>query len=548
MRQYCLFSLFIILSLLHFNCSNQNVAGGGIDTESSGGRLTGAVINNNNASFANNTHLQLVSQNHSPYSNDSIYYAATNDSGRFSFSKIDTGFYTLEAVHPIFGTRFLKRGIHITENNETSIVPETLKTPGSIKIYLGSQSFPNNSLLYIPGTSFSLKLTGGDFLIIDSIAPGIIPPILYSETNGENSKSITDTLLLHSAETITVAAYKNWLHTMNITIDTYNSGSEITSELHNVPLLVHLDNTNFDFKTVSPDQKDLRFISSTGKTLPYQIDHWDSIGTKTALWVLLDTIKPKDASQFITMRWGNTSANTVSNGATVFDTINGFRAVLHIDEESSGVRNHGLYKDATILANHGDDYINDRDSTGIIGRGKHFDYKQEDFVLIDSLKDCSFGTGPFTISLWFRKDSSQTSNLFAWYFGKDSIPFGASIDHSDSIRVCYASDTITSAYAPGIDTWIHLVLTRTSAQLLTIYINGNPNKPVPFTKTVGEDSGMFFIGSDIKVYPGPDLLKRSFKGNIDEFRIEASPMSADEVKFTYLNQSTSLMLKYNRLQ
>ena len=188
------------------------------------------------------------------------------------------------------------------------------------------------------------------------------------------------------------------------------------------------------------------------------------------------------------------------------------------------------------MANNGDDYIADRPRDGIIGYGKHFDYSEEDFILIDTLKTCNFGSDPFIISLWFKTDYKQRCNLFTLYFGEsDTTPLGVSLDTSGSIITWCSSDTLLNATLPAINTWTHLVLARNATRQLTMFINGTATKSVDFPKDINTKAcGMFFIGSDINVYPGYDSLSRSFNGNIDEFRIESKERSVDYIKLMYL--------------
>ena len=312
--------------------------------------------------------------------------------------------------------------------------------------------------------------------------------------------------------------------------------------------MIRLDNTNFDFSQAATNRKDLRFTRNGTVSLPYEIERWDSLEATAAIWVLLDTIKSNTSSQFITMTWGNPAARTGSNGPAVFDTNNGFRAVLHINQESSGVKNHNLYLDASGMANNGDDYIADRPRDGIIGYGKHFDYSEEDFILIDTLKTCNFGSDPFIISLWFKTDYKQRCNLFTLYFGEsDTTPLGVSLDTSGSIITWCSSDTLLNATLPAINTWTHLVLARNATRQLTMFINGTATKSVDFPKDINTKAcGMFFIGSDINVYPGYDSLSRSFNGNIDEFRIESKERSVDYIKLMYLSQQITPFISFDK--
>lgn len=541
----CKLIIVSFLTAILFRCSNPSLAGGGTDTESSGGRLIGAVVEIKGMS-KNNVQLQLISHNHTPFSTDSVFSTFADDSGYYTFNQIDTGIYNLEAVNVVHGTRLLLQGIHIAENKETRLEPETLQTPGSILIASGSQS-DLKKVLFIPGTSISgLIDSSKDTITLDSVPPGILPPVLQSDIAGKDISKLTDTIRLRPAETVTVSAYSQWTNSGKIYINT--SSIDLTGDISKFPLLVRLDNTTFDFSQVSADGKGLLFTSSNGRQLPFEIERWDSAGANAAIWVLVDTISVNNSSQHINLYWGNPKAENFSSGKQVFDTTLGFRAVLHINQESSGVRNRKLYSDVTAMANHGDDFVYARGRAGISGYGKNFDYKEEDYIIIDSIKGCSFGTGPFTISFWYKKDYLQKSNLFSFYYGEnDTIPFGISFDSSGVISVWNSKDTLINEKVPEDTSWNHLALIRSNSNKLTLYINSTAIKTVPFAEKVNTSkAGMIFIGSDINVMAGRDLLIRSFQGAIDEFRIESVARAENFLKFSYLNQSPAYKLEFEK--
>ena len=69
-----------------------------------------------------------------------------------------------------------------------------------------------------------------------------------------------------------------------------------------------------------PDGADIRFDDAAGKPLPYEIEKWDAGAKQAALWVRTD-VKGNNATQSITLKWGNPEASTESNGAAVFPTL-----------------------------------------------------------------------------------------------------------------------------------------------------------------------------------------------------------------------------------
>src|SRR5690606_2609268 len=115
--------------------------------------------------------------------------------------------------------------------------------------------------------------------------------------------------------------------------------------VRNFPVLIRLGAAEATiFTQAKAGGADIRFAKSDDTPLSYQIESWDAAGTKAAIWVKIDTVRGNNSTQSIKMHWGNTEADSESNGAAVFDTANGYKTVLHMNEPTGDVN------DATINA------------------------------------------------------------------------------------------------------------------------------------------------------------------------------------------------------
>ena len=125
------------------------------------------------------------------------------------------------------------------------------------------------------------------------------------------------------------ADYSGWAHSRTIVLNTTASGANVADILTKVPVLVRLTS---DEAAIMADAKqggaDIRFSKADSTPLPYQIDTWEPWGA--AIWVLVDSVKGNNNTQFIRMYWGNPNAASESNGPAVFDTANGFVGVWHL--------------------------------------------------------------------------------------------------------------------------------------------------------------------------------------------------------------------------
>ena len=81
-------------------------------------------------------------------------------------------------------------------------------------------------------------------------------------------------------------------------------------------------------------------------------------------------LRAGDASQAITMHWGNVSAAKPKYLLPVFDTPFGVAAAWHLGEEAADTVTDGLYQDATGAGNNGNDRLRNTSVTGEIAGGQ----------------------------------------------------------------------------------------------------------------------------------------------------------------------------------
>lgn len=103
------------------------------------------------------------------------------------------------------------------------------------------------------------------------------------------------------------------------------SGATGASDLKDFPVLVSLDDTNFDYSVVADPTHDIRFHDEvTNADLAFEIDHWDPSGT-SALWVKVPEIhQPTDR---ILMYFGPTAGGSAMPQAVWSD----YALVFHGD-------------------------------------------------------------------------------------------------------------------------------------------------------------------------------------------------------------------------
>ena len=90
-------------------------------------------------------------------------------------------------------------------------------------------------------------------------------------------------------------------------------------------MLVRLNKEWFNFSQAKANGEDIRFATSTGTPMAYEIDEWDAAAGTASVWVRIPTIKG-NARQEIKMYWGKADATSESSGAAVFNESNGYLA------------------------------------------------------------------------------------------------------------------------------------------------------------------------------------------------------------------------------
>jgi len=89
------------------------------------------------------------------------------------------------------------------------------------------------------------------------------------------------------------AQYPGWQHTGAIYVNTTPEGANLPASAseEGFPLLVRLHKDFFDFSQAKGNGEDVRFTSSSGTPLAYQIEEWDAAKGTASVWVRIPTIK-----------------------------------------------------------------------------------------------------------------------------------------------------------------------------------------------------------------------------------------------------------------
>jgi hypothetical protein len=536
---------YTLSTIMAVFCTCANLGGIGHEGEA---RISGRVTLSNGTP-ASQTLVMLFSADYDPAKDSAgILMDTTDFSGSYSFSSINSGCYSIQAIHLLNRTRAIMSGINVSE--DTVIVTDfTLHGPGTIKVSLPDNANPATGYIYIPGSSCFVFLNNlSDFVLVDSVPAGTLPSIAYSSTNSNSTITIRYGIRVLSGDTVTVWN-PSWKYARELLLNTTPAGAGVTGTVAGFPVSVKLTSVNFSFSQAKADGSDIRFTGADNTFLPYEIEQWDSANGAAALWVKVDTILGNNDSQFIVMYWGNSGIRDSSNSAAVFDTATSFIGVWHM----AGIGNTTAY-DATGNHYDGTPYNMTTASAvpGAIGSARHFNGTSQYIAMLNTAsgKLNLPENGTYSLSAWIYADTLDSlwhaiagKGHEQYYMQLKNFGNGRAtwefVEFQDQKGWYYTEDSTPPA--PGGKTWLNLTGVR-SGNSQRLYINGQLVKNGP-SLMAGADprttSDNFMIGRFQRTVtiPYPQWLSY-FKGRIDEVRISRTALSPDWIKLCYMNQRT----------
>ena len=315
------------------------------------------------------------------------------------------------------------------------------------------------------------------------------------------------------------AQYKDWKYSGSMFILTTPEGAAIieTASEDNFPLLIRLHKGIFDFNQADEHGEDIRFCSSEGVALSYQIEQWNRAEGKASIWVRIPRIRGNER-QKIKVFWGKPDARDESDGKKVFNESNGYLSVWHMTDP---------VKDEVGTA-----FSKDEGTTpveGIIGQAKHF-YEGQGINGGDNIQTYPLGAGSSTTEAWFRSDKLN-STILAW--GKEQRHGKVMMNYRSPSHIaiqCYFADVEGQSVLP-LNQWCQVVHTYTKNNS-RVYINGQLD---------GATTPLLDIPSPVKIRIG-GWDRYRFNGDIDEVRISNVVRSANWIKLQYENQQPAQTL------
>jgi hypothetical protein len=332
-------------------------------------------------------------------------------------------------------------------------------------------------------------------------------------------KLVCGVLLLTALLQTASAQYAGWQHSGSIYLLTTPEGANLPASVSEdgFPLLVRLDKEFFDFGQAKANGEDIRFATSTGTPLAYQIDEWDSANGTAGIWVRIPVIKG-NARQEIRLYWGKADAASESSGSAVFNESNGFVSVWHMNDPAKDDAGTIEAKDTGTTP-----------LLGMIGKSRRFDVGKglDGGERITALPS---GCDPHTSEAWFRAEKPNAT-ILGWgneqAQGKVVMQF-VSPPHIN--MDCYFSGAnVASAGVLPMGQWVHVVHAFKQGDS-RLYVNG------ALAGSSTSTGAPLAIKSPARMYVGGWYGNFRFVGDIDEVRLSKVTRSADWVRLEYENQ------------
>ncbi len=306
--------------------------------------------------------------------------------------------------------------------------------------------------------------------------------------------------------------YQGWKHTGAMAILTTPEGADIPAGavVEGFPLLVRLSGDWFDFRQAKAGGEDLRFSTSAGVALAYEIEEWDAAGGTASVWVRVPRIEG-NSRQMIRVSWGKEDAVSESNGAAVFGESNGYASVWHLGEVRDVVGTLES-KDVGTTA-----------TGGIVGKARHFAGKQGIFCG-DKIAGYPAADAAHTTSAWLRAE--QVNGTFIGW-GNEGGGRGSKVRMQfrspPHLNVDSDFSNVTGKSRLPLGEWIHVAHTYGDGPR-RIYING---------KVDGEATTVLNIKTPARLWLGGWYNSYDFVGDLDEVRVARS---AEWVRLEFENQ------------
>jgi hypothetical protein len=373
--------------------------------------------------------------------------------------------------------------------------------------------------------------------VVDAISPqadeALYPPPNLDARVGVPGGSPCDASEQCLSGACTMGVCSDWTHALKIAVDTTVTGAAVSQAVMSFPLLIRLSAMNFEFEEARGYGSSIRFLDSSGHTLAYQIERWDSERAVAEIWVLIPRILGNSRDNVVYMYWGNQLAAQSSSGPSVFGD---FSSVFHMGkdpntgatliDDDSGHGNFGTVRGQTSVDPRGE---------GIAGVGLALNGSSMMSTTIELPPP-----QPVTVSLWLKTTSESSGGGIAGFASKqvgDKVTYDRFVTMNGAGQLSFAvlhrgaMATLTSLTSYKDGKW-HFIAARFSSAGQYLFVDGESVADDPTMTSADTYSGYWRFGEE----PTPASTSNYLSGSVDEARISTHELSDAWIKLSYATQ------------
>jgi hypothetical protein len=530
------------IALMHCSGSDR-LAGAGSQTTN--GIMVAGVVHNADGTPALHAEVRLFPDDYKGFADSQSIKPSTDTTdagGAFTFTRVDSGLYTIIARNKTTLTSAMLTSIQVTGlDSIVTTMTCNLQHSGAIKIDLARTPDTSAEYVFIPGTDIFSPITNNDGILLGNVPAGTIPAVSYATRAGE-VYGIRSAVIVAPEDTV-VIRNPSWKYSQKISFNTSGGGAGVAQDVYDFPVLLRLNGNNFNFQEAQADGRDIRFAKADNSFLPFEIERWNPAAKLAEVWVKVDTLHGNGTGQTISMYWGNAQAPATSDAYAVFDTAQGFQGVWHLSEsivdsvrDATGNHFNGVAAEMTEASI----------TAGMIGDCRTFDGKGYITVPNTAAGKLSFQQdGNYTVSAWVNVDTLDTlshvvlsKGIFEYYLWFTSIyqntPYWEFVNYKKPSGWDCAIQLAVSKQ------WILLTAVR-NATSQALYVNGEiiDTTHIKYSSTSQPTTPTdLVIGRYFQSVPYTDAKGGFcwFNGKIDEVRVCSRSQSAEWIRLCYMNQ------------
>ncbi len=327
------------------------------------------------------------------------------------------------------------------------------------------------------------------------------------------------------------------------------SGTSLFGSVNDFPVYVDLsDLPSAFFSTVQASGADIRITTGDGLTeVPREVVAIDTGAETGQLHFKAPSLDTGTTSVFYLYYGSSTAPAYAANDTYGAQNVwtNGYLAVYHMEESAAGSGNSDVYRDATVNAAHGDDFVAETNKSGFLGLGQRFEENTTDYMeLPHTVLD---GETDVTLSFWYASNNSNRravlSGASAYDTNENANEYLFWFEDNNEIELFSHGDRVNYGTSNLNDfNWRYYTAVRDDVNdEMRLYINGAADNENPESLTMTAldiTSGGLVFGADQDrnvTSPNDSWLD----DDIDEIRISSTVRDAGWISNEYSNQNSS---------